>query len=281
MVLAGSATTLPLAVQERGSDPGLPEADSGHWPNASNTGVLKDVTQARILGDVTITKPGTVYEAKNVTGTIWIKADNVTIQNCTVTSAGDYGIECYERKGIVIQDCTITGTDGKGGNNQVGGSDGINGGGQFLRNNISGFENGITLIEVGGQLATAKDNYIHDLGGIPDAHVDGIQTAGSNLLISHNTILSWDTSCVFIKNDWGPVDHITVDRNKLLNQPGKKCAYAVYSYQAEGKGAVTNISFTNNVIEKGRWGYGSLYNNSPTWTGNTDFVTGRTIARPR
>jgi large repetitive protein len=281
LALAGSgAWPFTALAQQQSSESVLAPAPAGLWPDAGNTGTSKGIVLTSVSGDVSITKAGTVYEAKDVKGTIWVKADNVTIQNCRVTSGGDYGIECSERKGVVIQDCTIIGSDGNGDTNQVGGADGINGGGQFLRNNISGFENGITLIEVSGQVVTAKDNYLHDLGGNPDAHVDGVQTAGSNMLIKHNTIVSWDTSCVFIKNDWGPVDNINVDGNLLLNQPGKKCAFTVYSYQTEGKGGITNISFVNNVMERGRWGYASIVNNFPVWTGNTDFITRRPIARP-
>jgi large repetitive protein len=281
LAVAGSgAWPFTALAQSQWSESVLGSIPAGLWPDAGNTGTSKGIVLTSVRGDVTITKAGTIYEGKDVKGTIWVRADNVTIQNCRVTSNADYGIECSERKGVVIQDCTIIGSDGNGNNNQVGGADGINGGGQFLRNNISGFENGITLIEVGGQVVTAQDNYIHDLGGNPDAHVDGIQTAGSNMLIKHNAILSWDTSCVFIKNDWGPVDNITVDGNLLLNQPGRRCAYTVYSYQIEDKGAVTNISFINNVIERGRWGHASIVNNSPVWSGNTDLITKRPIARP-
>lgn len=123
-----------------------------------------------------------------------------------------------------------------------------------------------------------EGNYIHDLGGSSTAHVDGIQIAGTskNGIVRGNWIESWDTSVIFVKCDFGPVDGIIVEGNTLKNAPGKLTAQTCYSYSV-GTAKATNITIRNNRMEKGQWGYLAIQDSNPTFTGNVDFVTGKPI----
>src|SRR5262245_60641243 len=121
----------------------------------------------------------------------------------------------------------------------------ILGSGTFIGNNISNSENGIVLDD---GASVVRDNYIHDLNdNFGDPHIDGISVqAGQNhVLIEHNTIIGWDTSDIFIKNDFGPINDIVVRDNLLLGDPAhgdSTPASDVYVYGPN----TTNVSIINN-----------------------------------
>ena len=75
-----------------------------------------------------------------------------------------------------------------------------------------------------------------------------------------------------IDNFFSSVDNIVVDNNVL-----KGGGYTCYSDGQFSGGPVTNVKFTNNRIKKGHWGYLSVEKNTPVWSGNTDFDTGKII----
>ncbi|MBZ6075881.1 hypothetical protein, partial [Microvirga puerhi] len=54
------------------------------FPTSSTTGLPAGVTLTA-SGDIIVTKAGTVLSNLNVRGQIWVRAENVTIQNCKIT----------------------------------------------------------------------------------------------------------------------------------------------------------------------------------------------------
>lgn len=69
-------------------------------------------TVLKASGSITITKPGTVIDARNVTGSIAVKANNVTIKRTKVTYGGYHSIRIYSGvTGTVVEDSTIVCTD--------------------------------------------------------------------------------------------------------------------------------------------------------------------------
>jgi hypothetical protein len=168
---------------------------------------------------------------------------------------------------VTIQGCEI---DGVGTGND--GSNGIRGSGTFRGNNIYNVENGITL----DGSATIEDNYIHDLLASGSPHYDGIQIDGgiSNVVIRHNTVINGhtQTAAVMIDNYFGPISDIVVTRNRLIGG-----GYTVYSDGQFNGGPITGVSFVDNRMGKGRWGYRSVVKNTPVWRGNVDDVLGRPL----
>src|SRR5207302_11077003 len=113
-------------------------------------------------------------------------------------------------------------------------------------------------------------------------HYDGIQVDGgfNNVTISGNTVLSRDnngTSCIFICNDFGPMNNIVVDRNLLLGQNGAAASIYVIE-KADNPAQITNVQVTNNVIGKGFWYWASVDGTEPVWTNNVDYATGKSIS---
>ena len=148
---------------------------------------------------------------------------------------------------------------------------GISGQGTFIRNNIHHTEDGIYLT---GSNTLIQDNYIHDLqSNWSGPHYDGIATDGgvSNITIRHNTIINphGQTSALMLSNYFGSVTNVTVDNNWLEGG-----GYTVYSDGQFNGGTISGVSFTNNYLVRGQYGYSSIRNNTPVWQGNVDGDTG-------
>ena len=238
------------------------------WPDATNTGV-PDGVQLLPSGDVVVTKPGTVISGLNITGTVYIAADNVTLQNCKITSNSFSVVQIKAgSSGVIVQDCEINGV---GTNNE--GSSGITGAGTFLRNNIYNVENGLNIGP--GTGTVIEGNYIHDLKASGSPHYDGIQIDGgqTDTIVRHNTVINdhTQTAALMIDNYFGPVKNILVTDNLLVGG-----GYTIYSDGQFNGGAMTGIQITNNHVGGGYWGPLNANSTSPVYTGNV--MDGVTVA---
>lgn len=222
---------------------------------------------------MTITVANTVIQGKRITGQLNVRAPGFKMIDCVLTSNGFWGVDgdASNVGAMVISGSKIAG-------NSSGGNSAILGAGSFTNNDLSGFDNGIALQ---GNNCVIKGNYIHDLGGSAQAHVDGIQLAGphNTVLIEDNKVVAWDTSCIFIKPDAGPISNVTVNHNLLLNQAGKQTAATAYSVPGGSNPAPTGTKFTNNVMQRGHWFYWSI-EGSVVRSGNVDYLTGASVDNP-
>lgn len=237
------------------------ETAPAKWPDVTNTGPPKDLV-LKPSGEIIVTEPGTVISGVDVRGSVYIKAPNVTLMNCRVTSSGFAVVDIAAHvSGAVVQNCLIDGTgaafDGTG-------NQGIQGQGTFRNNNIFNVENGITLQ---GHNSVIVGNYIHDLraGGTP--HYDGIQIDGGieNVEIRHNTIINshGSASAVMIDNYFGPISNITVEDNLLAGG-----SFTIYSDASFTSHPIAGVSINNNRIAPGRYGATDFKNNLPIYRGN-------------
>ncbi|KQV34914.1 hypothetical protein ASC96_30065 [Rhizobium sp. Root1204] len=242
------------------------------FPNATNTG-LPDGVILTPSGDVNVTKAGTVINALDVKGTIWVMAPNVTIQNSRITSTDWTGI--WIKPGItgtIVKDNEILNVG-----SSKDGANGIFGSGTFLRNDIHDVENGINV--TGASLI--QDNYIHDMNA-PNVragtvwggpHYDGIEINGgvSGVDIRHNTIINdnGQTSAVMINNDFGPVSDIQIDGNYLAG--GGYTIYSDGSFSSTDK--ISGVEITNNELGQGHWGYYYFKGNTPLLSNNDEIGT--------
>jgi hypothetical protein len=255
-----------------GAVPALPPKPRASWPSATNTGVPSGTTFTP-SGSIESTTANQVISGLDITGYINVTSDGVVIENCRVNCGNAYfAVDALYATNTTVRDCEL-----KSGGDFASGGIRFGDGGTALRNNIYGFETGIFP----GNNTRIQDNYIHDLDNTSkaDPHIDGIGIHnGSNIEVRHNTIVSWNTSCVLIKSDFTNIDNVVVDNNLLIRTPGKDMGYTIYSDSAHGGPyGITNVSYTDNVIERGLWGYANFDGNSPTYTGNTDYITGKPI----
>jgi hypothetical protein len=254
--------------------PATHKADSSElsFPDATNTGVPPGM-KLTPSGPLVIKTPGAVIEGLDISGDVVIDAPNVTLRNCKITSGGYYVVKISKGlTGVTVQNCNI--------DNQGAGGVGISGEGAFIGNNIQGCVDGINIW---GDDTVIKNNYIHNMSGPSAAHFDTIQADGafSNLLIEHNTLINEQsqTSVLMLDNYWGPINNVTINDNFMAGG-----GYTVYIAEVAkgqaGGGRVTNVSFTNNVLVKGYWGYWNIraeLGDNPVLYGNLDKKTGRLI----
>lgn len=215
-------------------------------PTAATTGVPKDI-KLTLSDGLVVTKPGTVIEGLDIRGQVYIQAENVTLKNCKVTYGGYAPVRISQGvQGVTVQDCIINGL-GQGSS-----SHGITGAGTFLRNDISGVENGINI--EADVPTVIRGNYIHDLQSAEDPHYDGIQIFGDNrnVIVEGNTIINSQpgVSAVFVANTFGSVDNIRIANNYLAG--GGFPLYFVGTYTSA---PMTNVAWEDNYVVKGGWGY--------------------------
>ncbi|TPI50231.1 right-handed parallel beta-helix repeat-containing protein [Mesorhizobium sp. B2-9-1] len=256
----------------------LPVSDGNDWPDATNTGMPAGTVPTIYTGPNVITVAGTVIENKIINTYIEVRAKSVTIRNSRIDFDGWHPIYAYEgADGLTVERCTITGQGKTGGSYGIDTSD-ISGS-TLIGNNIAGYENGITP----GSNAVIKGNYIHDLqAGGADPHYDGIQLGGhpkvqANVLIENNTIIGRDNADVWITNDFGSINGIKVNHNQLLGKAsgtGPNVSLPVFTVYVDGakpNGTISGITITNNVIQRGVYGFIDIDSASNvTGSGNVD-----------
>jgi hypothetical protein len=154
------------------------------FPDATNTGVPAGTKLTVVDGGLSVTKPGTVVENKDIRGCVEVKAANVVIRRSKVTCTSFYGIASFSAEysggGLVVEDTEI---DCQNHNSTAIGEYGVT----ARRLNIHGCENGFDI----DNTITVSDSYIHDLYEGGTGHSDGVQLAGgAHIRITHNTIFN-------------------------------------------------------------------------------------------
>lgn len=229
-------------------------------------------TRLRASGSVTVSTPGTVINGLDINGTLTINANNVTVKNTRVTSGDAYNIVkvADTATGVTLDHVTI---DGKGMNGTEG-ANGVYGPGTYNAVAVTGVENGF----VPSSGATITSSWVHNLASPGSPHYDGIQIDGarSDITVKNSTVdltgLT-QTSAVMVDNYFGPATDITITGNRLLG-----AGYTVYADGQFNSNPIT-VTYANNRIGKGQWGYALLRNSTVQWSGNADARTGNTIAR--
>jgi hypothetical protein len=262
------------------------------WPNCTNTGVPDDVTLKSLnspnpTGDgsstvTTITKSGTVIDGVDLTGSIDVWANNVTIENSRINDDSWWGINLRSGyQNLRVLHCTIVGLPGRGPDN--GAEDyGISSSGGYVEvgwSDISEVGEGISLGS-----GYIHDNYVHNLqsfipsGSSSYEHLDAlISDGGSGLTIEHNTMLDQvppqlgASASIGLFNDSSPVTNTTVSDNFIAGG-----AYALYP---GGGSSSQNIVITDNVFSTMYWSGSGFYGADASsywhsgsgnqWSGNT------------
>ncbi len=217
------------------------------WPTQLNTGVLSGVTRTNYGGGSLGNND--VLENRNVSGTIEINGNDVTIRNCKLVFNSYYGIIWYSGTNLLIEDCEI---DGRGSNGMVGMAVGN---ATVRRCNIYGM---VIASHIWGT-TLYRDNYIHDLAEAssdPDQrHFDGIALhGGTGSQFLHNAFhVSEGTASTFITTKFGDTSNILVEDNLMV---GRGVGYHGYAENDNsGTYTMSNITYNRNHIQKGIYGY--------------------------
>jgi hypothetical protein len=267
------------------------------YPDQTNTGASGALTPS---GSITVSSNGAVVKDKEVSGTITINADNVTIENVkivpTATGSGSAAI-ANSGSGNVIKDVTA---GGKGT------------GASTIEAAVRGFE-GVTLerdyfyncnecMQGGG---TVRDSYMVVSSIYSGAHAEDIYICSDQINVNHSTLVNSvnQTATVFGDTICGGGNKFTVT-NSLLAGSG----YVFYpqANNTNPPGAQTTIT-ANHIArctgstetkEGGHWyckggsdangiypfggsyGIGSYFSGPTTWSGNVWDDNLATISEP-
>ena len=216
-------------------------------PTAANTGWQPTGVKLSPSGSLEITSNGTVIDGKDISGTVTIRASNVTLRRSRVRSGSYYPVRVISGSNIVIEDVEVDGL-GKADKCIV-----MNGSGVIQRNNIHGCGDGIAPSGSGG--ITIKDNYVHSPSTASGVHSDGVEmNGGSNMTFSNNNF-AYDgatTAAVAFSGYYAPVSNITFDGNWLAGG-----AYMLHL--AGNENPLSNVRITNNRFVRGSARYGTIY----------------------
>jgi hypothetical protein len=251
-VLDGSGTTSRDIHLEVSSDGG---GGGGDKPGPHNTGPY-DESNLQPISGMTITQDGFVLENVDVSGSITIKARNVTIRNFRIDSHGGYyGIQCVEgmNQGHLFEDGEIL-------HNSSCGVYGIG----FTARRLEVHEGGGDAFKAHGNVLV-EDCWVHNLGMEPDAHADGDQSRmGSNITFRHNNIdmpvglPGYESNSAFLfAPEIGIVNNILLESNWVNGGN-----YTVYLAYNSAYGAPTNCRLLNNRFGRD-YHWGVLINDSP------------------
>jgi len=303
--LSASASTSALASRSPSasakSSPGSSLSPAGRgactspsacgFPDAASTGPGTTRLTAH-SGNISIRTNGMVIKGWNLTGSLDVYADNVTVVESRITSSNWWGVNLRPGyTGLRILHTLITGNPGAG-------PDG--GGEDYALSNMSegSVEVGWSDLSVfGNTLSTGHgyihDDYVHDL--VPFItkngnyeHTDTVISEGgdtSGLRIEHNTLLNpvkveqGASSAIGLYADSGAVTDATITDNWLAGG-----AYTLYG----GGANAARIVVTGNVFSDEFWpncgyygpaAYWNVGGTGNVWSGNV-YRNGKPVVAP-
>jgi hypothetical protein len=182
-------------------------ACDGPRPGPDNTGVPAG-TDLTPSDSIRVTDDGAVVEDLDISGTITVLADDVTIRRVRITTGDYYPIRYFDdgNVGLVVEDSEIIGTSGNvtsaiAFRNYTARRLNIHGGADGLKADAN------VLIE---------DCWIHDLSNGNGEHNDGVQsTGGRGVTIRHNDISGASNACVQTGDENAATEDLTIECNWL------------------------------------------------------------------
>jgi hypothetical protein len=236
---------------------GTPGSGASAWPGPGNTGVPRGTALRTHTGDLVVTTPGTVVQALLVTGTIVVRAPNVTIRSTRITPAGHVYWAIKQEAGATnlrVQDSEITGNAQLGISQEAAGL-------SVSRTSIHDVEQAVAVDDN----CTIADSYLDRalVGVISQGGASGLTVTHSRISVGTN-----GDSAIALYTNYGPQARVTLTGNLL--------AGGQYTLYGGGSGArdirVTGNHFSRAVAANGGV-YGPVTMFEPglpgnTWTGN-------------
>ena len=230
----------------------------GAKPGPGNTGVPAG-TSLSSTGGMTITRDGTVVDAKDINGPVIVQARNVVIKRSKIHGSGSFAVQ-VKSGDVTVQDSELYGFEnGIGFDNWT-----------ATRVDMHSLKSdGVKL----GSNTLLQDSWIHDMTPASGAHADGAQMQDGvrNVVVRRNVIdmgsgSSTGNAAIFLAPDLGPSTEgpVTVTGNWL--DGGNFTIYCVDG--DNGRFFVKNITITNNRFGRD-YRYGVSMTNVPfTQSGN-------------
>jgi len=183
-----TTTPTPTPTPTEPSPTPTPTVTPGGFPNASNTGV-QDGIVLRPSASINATVDGQTYENLLVSGTVNIRANNVTLRNVKVVTTGTYPISITSGANVRVEYVEVD----AGPNSSIG---------IYIRSaatnptvSYADIHGGSDGIRIGADGTTIQHSYVHDLDRVPDGHHDSLQIrSGDDVTVRHNTLQAYKAS---------------------------------------------------------------------------------------
>jgi hypothetical protein len=243
-------------------------------PATNPPGVRPGTVLTPHTGDLTIRTDGAVIQGWDLTGSLDVYANNVTVVDTRITSSNWWGINLRAGyTGLKVLHSNISGAPGHGPDH--GAEDyAVRGAGGTVEVGYADLSRFANLIQLGkGRI---HDSYLHDVqavrgdGGRWQGTNGIVADAATGLTIDHNTVLNevpadhGATCAIGLFADTGPVSGVVVDSNVLGGG-----AYAFYG----GGTAATGVRVTGNRFTTQVQPHGGFYGPVSAWhTGGTGNV---------
>jgi hypothetical protein len=237
-------------------------------PNAGNVGVPAGTTLTT-AGSITVTTPGTVIDGRDITGTVTVSADNVTIRNSRITVdgagcgpsdacgnaaiylSGPYTVHVFDVELSAAAPTTVE----HGIRNAAGGTLDLD----------RVYQHGaIDALCFCGN-ATVKNSYSKVTLSIAGDHLENIYTDDATLVATHNTFLNDQpqTANIFANTGNGSggacKNHLTISDNLLAGG-----GFAIYACGHASSAGSSTVRITGNRIA--RCGHGAeVQGGGGTW----------------
>lgn len=213
---------------------------------------------------------------KQITGTITIHANNVTIKDSEVIadSPGSFAIDILSGvTGTLIEDSTIHGADNAANSIEYG----------ILSNNSSTMairDNLYYCTECYAGPGTLQDSYAITNATESGAHYEDTYYGGtgSSLTIDHDTLFNPhnQTAAVYAYSDFGTVTNMSVTNSLLAGGD-----YTIYA----GGSTATNVTITGNRFSRiyypncSTYGVADYFPTAMNWSGNVWDDTGASVTK--
>ena len=206
------------------------------WPGPDNTGVPAGVSLTP-SGPLTVSTPGAVIDALDVSGGIVVRANDVTIKRTRVRSGGRLIFVARGVVNLVIEDVELDGLNAAPAGVQPGHY-------TARRVNIHNTHDGLKL----GDDTIVQDSFVHDLFHCATCHNDGSQGSGPahDVRLVHNTILNpgrpGAVSAINLDTQLGAISDVVIDDNFLDGG-----AHTLYlTDKRTGYGPPTSVTLRDN-----------------------------------
>ncbi|MGC5616769.1 right-handed parallel beta-helix repeat-containing protein [Georgenia sp. Z1491] len=255
---SSDAPVEPQAVPDSAEDvavdaePEIPPPTRADFPDETTTGVPEGI-ELEESGSLTIDEDGAVVEGLEITGTVTVEADDVTIRNTRILNTGHFPIRVSGGSNLVVEDSEI---DGQGRADAAVAFSSYT----LRRVHIHNVAEGP---RIAGSNVTIEDSLIHQLVQVGDNHTDVIQVvSGSGIVIRGNALEVYNPEQDVLGNaafmfgeDDGPVTDCLVEGNYLNGG----------NYTVNGGGGGTDgaaCTFRDNVLGPDH-NYGAVANLGP------------------
>jgi hypothetical protein len=238
-IAVGILASCPAAASAAGC---FPSPSSCSYPDATNTGVPPGTTLTP-SGSRTLSTNGQVLSGVDLTGTVTVTGDDVTIRDSRLhTNSGGSGSTVITlgqgAEGFTLEDSEVFGNGSKTNAPQSGvwnhyNNPGARVIGSYVHGSPDNWEGRVDLI---------KDSYLIVDARYPGAHSENVYICGSTAIVEHSTLYneSDETSLIFGDGICGRGNTVSVTDSML--------AGGGYMLQPNAKGVSAPVTITGNRV---------------------------------